>query len=253
MSASASGSPRRPTTSCSRRGWSSRCTSRFFPMDPAAAPSRADITRYFLRLGTTGFGGPVALVGAMHHDLVEGAGWFTEAEYREGMALAQLSPGPLATQLCFYLGYLRGGVTLAALAGVAFVLPSFLMVVALGWAYVRFGGLPWMQAAFYGVGAAVIGGITKSTYGLARKAIGKGLLLWGIFLVVALMTAWTGRESVLLILGAGVLVWGLRAAPRRATALEGGSLLLLLSIAGFFAYAGSFVFGSGLAIVPFLQ
>jgi chromate transporter len=112
------------------------------------SPSRGDLARYFLRLGALGFGGPIALVGFMHRDLVEARGWFTEDEYREGIALAQLSPGPLAAQLCFYLGYIRGGIPGSALSGLAFVLPSFVMVVALGWAYVRFGGLPWMQAVF---------------------------------------------------------------------------------------------------------
>jgi chromate transporter len=103
--------------------------------------TRGNLARYFLRLGASGFGGPIALVGYMHRDLVEGRGWFTEAEYREGMALAQLSPGPLAAQLCFYLGYLRGGIAGSALAGLAFVLPSFVMVLGLGWAYKGYGGL----------------------------------------------------------------------------------------------------------------
>ena len=119
-----------------------------------STPTRRSLARYFLRLGALGFGGPIALVGHMHRDLVEGRRWFTEEEYREGMALAQLSPGPLAAQLCFYLGYVRGGVTGSTLSGLAFVLPSFVMVLALGWAYVTYGGLAWMQAVFYGVGAA---------------------------------------------------------------------------------------------------
>jgi chromate transporter len=192
----------------------------------------------------------------MHRDLVESRGWFTEDEYREGLALAQLSPGPLAAQLCIYLGYLRDGVVGGALSGFAFILPSFMMVLGLGWAYQRYGGLPWMQAVFYGVGAAVIGIITRSAYGLARKTVGGDLLLLGIFLVVAIATAVTGREIVWLILLAGLLVWMVRTPPRflrRGTTLEAGSLLVLLQILGFFAYAGSFVFGSGLAIVPFLH
>src|SRR5881398_652601 len=104
---------------------------------------------YMLRLGSLGFGGPVALVGYMHRDLVEARGWIEEADYREGMALAQLAPGPLAAQLAIYLGYVHYRLLGATLVGLAFVLPSFLIVLALGWAYVRFGGLPWMQAVFY--------------------------------------------------------------------------------------------------------
>lgn len=220
-------------------------------------PTRSALSRYFLRLGAAGFGGPIALVGAMHRDLVEDRGWISEEEYREGMALAQLSPGPLAAQLCFYLGYLRGGIPGAALCGVAFVLPSFLMVVALGWAYVRYGGLPWMQSVFYGIGAAVIGLIAKSAYQLTRKTVGRDPLLWAIFVVLAAVTAVTGRELVGLIVLAGAVVWIVRTPPawvrRRGTAAEVGTALLLLQILGFFAYAGSFVFGSGLAIVPFLH
>src|SRR3954470_9541454 len=203
-------------------------------------PTRASLARYFLRLGAAGFGGPIALVGYMHRDLVEARGWITEEEYREGLALAQLSPGPLAAQLCFYLGYLRGGLLGAALSGLAFVLPSFVIVVVLGWAYVHYGGLPWMQAVFYGVGAAVIGLISRSAYRLTRTTIGKDLLLWGIFLVVALGTAMTGREIVPLILGAGAVVWIVRTPPavlrRRGTVAESGSIILLLQLLGFFAY-----------------
>jgi chromate transporter len=218
---------------------------------------RANLARYFLRLGALGFGGPIALVGHMHRDLVEGRRWFSEEEYREGMALSQLSPGPLAAQLCFYLGYLRGGVAGSALSGLAFVLPSFVMVLALGWAYVQYGGLAWVQAVFYGVGAAVIGLITRSAYGLTRKTVGADPLFGLVFLTVAIGTAVTGREPVWLILASGVLVWLVRAPPavlrRPGTAAEAGSVLVLLQILGFFAYAGSFVFGSGLAIVPFLH
>src|SRR5947208_3104421 len=117
--------------------------------------SLAQLVGYALGLGTWGFGGPVALVGYMHRDLVERRGWISEAEYKEGLTLAQIMPGPLAAQLAIYLGYVHYGVLGATLVGTTFVLPSFLMVVALGWAYHRFGGLPWMQAVFYGVGASV--------------------------------------------------------------------------------------------------
>src|SRR3712207_1425866 len=121
---------------------------------------------YFLKLGTWGFGGPIALVGYMQRDLVEEKKWITEEEYKDGLALAQLAPGPLAAQLAIYLGYVHYRVLGATLVGIAFVLPSFLMVLALGWAYVLYGGLPWMRAVFYGVGAAVIGIIAYSAYKL---------------------------------------------------------------------------------------
>jgi chromate transporter len=135
--------------------------------------SLAALTKYFLSLGTTGFGGPVALVSYMHRDLVEKRKWISDEEYKEGLALAQLAPGPLAAQLGIYLGFVHYGVLGATLAGVAFVLPSFLMVVAIGIAYKMFGGLPWMQAVFYGVGAAVIGIIAMSSYKLTAKSVSK--------------------------------------------------------------------------------
>src|SRR6476661_3624534 len=156
-----------------------------------ATYSLKELAVYFLKLGTIGFGGPVALVGYMHRDLVEQRKWINDDDYKEGMALAQLSPGPLASQLAIYLGYVHYRILGATLAGLAFVIPSFLMVLALGWAYVRFGGLPWMQAVFYGVGAAVIGIITMSAYKLTTKSVGRDKLLWTIYLVVAVVTVVT--------------------------------------------------------------
>lgn len=224
---------------------------------------------YMLRLGTLGFGGPVALVGYMHRDLVERRGWISEGDYKEGLALAQLAPGPLAAQLGIYMGYVHYRILGATLAGVAFVLPSFLIVVALGWAYVRFGGLAWMQAVFYGVGAAVIGIIAISARKLTMKSVGRDKLLWAIYLVLAVVTVITETEIAWLFIAAGVLVWLLRAPPAwlgrgrlhgaamlhlpwlssMVSVAEGGQLV---QIALFFAKAGAFVFGSGLAIVPFL-
>src|SRR5829696_10123772 len=139
------------------------------------------LVRYALQLGTYGFGGPVALVGYMHRDLVERRGWISEADYKEGLTLAQLMPGPLAAQLAIYLGYVHYRVVGATLVGVAFVLPSFFMVLAIGWAYVLYGGLTWMQAVFYGVGAAVIGIILHSAYKLTNKTVGRDRLLWAIY------------------------------------------------------------------------
>jgi chromate transporter len=226
--------------------------------------SLRQLAAYFLKLGTIGFGGPVALVEYMHRDLVERRGWIAESDYRDGLALAQLSPGPLAAQLAIYLGFVHYRVLGATAAGVAFVLPSFVMVVALGWAYVRYGGLEWVQAVFYAVGAAVIGIIAYSAYRLTRKTLGGTGLLWAIYLVSAIATVITETEDVRLILAGGVLVWLVRTGRRQGWL--GGAPALLLTPAGavgldfdllgrifaFFTYAGAFVFGSGLAIVPFL-
>src|SRR5689334_21211 len=117
--------------------------------DEPAPSSLTDLVRYFLALGTFGFGGPIALAGYMQRDLVEKRRWLTKQDYLEGLALAQLAPGPLAAQLAIYLGWVRGKVLGATLVGIAFVLPSFLMVIALSALYVRFGGMSWMRGAFY--------------------------------------------------------------------------------------------------------
>lgn len=225
---------------------------------------------YFLKLGSWGFGGPVALIGYMHRDLVEEHHWITEAEYQEGLALAQLAPGPLAAQLAIYLGYVHYRIVGATLVGLAFVLPSFGMVVALGWAYVRYGGLTWMQSVFYAVGASVIGIIALSSYKLTQKTLGKNWLLWLIYLVVVAVTVITEAEQIVLVLAAGVLVWLVKSPPKqwfqrnRLSSFVGVPLLPLMGLAQaashnilwniftFFGTAGAFVFGSGLAIVPFL-
>src|SRR5687767_11538484 len=175
--------------------------------------SLTELIAYFLKLGTIGFGGPVALIGYMHRDLVEQRKWITEDDYKEGLALSQLAPGPLAAQLAIYLGYVDYKIIGATLAGVAFVVPSFIMVLALGYAYVQYGGLPWMQSIFYGVGAAVIGIIAISSYKLTKKTIGKDWLLWIIFIVLAVTTFVTEHENIWLILAAGFIVWFYRSTP----------------------------------------
>ncbi len=224
---------------------------------------------YALKLGTTGFGGPVALVGYMFRDLVEKRKWISEADYKEGLTLAQIAPGPLAAQLAIYLGYVDYRVLGATLVGLAFILPSFIMVVILGWFYRLYGGLDWMQAVFYGIGAAVIGIIALSAYKLTLKTIGKKKLLWAIYLVSAAATAIAESEFVWIILLSGVLVWfvenppfkvktmnilGFLALPIAVTGTQTVSdSALLWKILGFFAKAGALVFGSGLAIIPALH
>jgi chromate transporter len=242
-------------------------TSAVVEASPSSGYSLWQLVRYMLALGTWGFGGPVALVGYMYRDLVEKRHWISESDYKEGMALAQLMPGPLAAQLAIYLGYVHYRVRGATLVGLAFVMPSFAMVVAIGAVYTAYGGIAWMQAVFYGVGAAVIGIIAMSAYKLTTKNIGKDRLLWAIFLVSAAVTVITKSEIVWIFLGAGVLAWLLRAPPKSWFGGSANSLAAPLvaffaidaidwhklgQIGAYFAYAGSFVFGSGLAIVPFL-
>lgn len=224
---------------------------------------------YFLRLGTLGFGGPIALAGHMQKDLVDERHWFSTQDYLEGLAFSQLSPGPLAAQLAMYLGWLRAGTLGATTIGIAFILPSFLMVLALAALYVHFGSLSWIQGMFYGIGAAVIAIIVRSAIKLVRTTVGKDWLLWTIFAVLAITTAWTRSEIVWLFVLCGFITMLIKAPPllpTRATPimLLGSVNPLLSGIHGvaaaatvgalflFFLKAGAFVFGSGLAIVPFL-
>ena len=232
------------------------------------------IVLYFLKLGYAGFGGPVALVGYMHRDLVEERKWITEEEYKDGLALAQLAPGPLAAQLGIYLGYVHYKIIGATLCGLAFVLPSFIMVVLIGIAYKMFGGLPWMQAIFYGVGAAVVGIISISSYKLTEKSISKfnirsiteKWMLWLFFIVAGIITIVTQQEEMLLFIVAGLIYMFVKAPPKwiKGSSVVNSIILLntgfwqfdygtLARIALFFTKAGAFVFGSGLAIVPFLH
>jgi chromate transporter len=164
----------------------------------------------------------------------------------------------------------------ATAVGLAFVLPSFLMVVAISMAYVRYGGLWWMQALFYGIGAAVIGIIAIAAYKLSRSTNKRDPLLWTIFAALALVTVWTQAELAEFFVLAGLVMLFARSRPDRRQAVVaalGGVLVLaavwgierwfktlavggdnvLLQILAFFTKAGAFVFGSGLAIVPFLH
>ena len=242
------------------------------PADGGLAPcTLRDLIAYFIRLGTFGLGGPIALAGSMQRDLVERRRWISQQEYKEGLALAQLAPGPLAAQLAIYLGWARAGIIGATAVAVAFIMPSFLMVLALSALYVRLGGLSWMLGTFYGIGAAVIAVIARATVKLAKLTLGSDAVLWTICCLSAVVTAWTESEIFSLFIAAGLATMAARARTRPAL----GSAAMMLPVGGvatatavqaastapaglgtifwFFAKAGAVVFGSGLAIVPFLH
>jgi chromate transporter len=228
----------------------------------ASKPSLFQVASYFGWLGTTGFGGPIALTGRMQRDLVDERRWFSHDEFLEALALAQLAPGPLAAQLAIYLGYLRAGTLGATVVGFLFIVPSFLMVCAIAVAYKEYAGLPWVQAAFYGIGPAAIAVIANAASKLTVSVVGRDRLLWTILLILAATTAILEREIMWLFLAAGLLTLLVR---RRQ--IGSGGLANCLLVAGslaapggaslslflFFAKASLFVFGSGLAIVPFLH
>lgn len=231
--------------------------------------SLGGLTGYFLRLGTFGFGGPIALTAAIQRDLVVVRQWVTPAEYKEGLALAQLAPGPLAAQLAIYLGWARYGTAGATLAGLAFVGPSFVMVLVLSAWYLRYGELPWIQGAFYGIGAAVIAIIARGAGKLLQASVGSDRMLWVVMAVNAAVVAWMQAEIlwVLAVSGLVVMMWRARTGwltrPGHSAALFPWWLLTgvhgpaspeaLAQVFGFFAKASLVVFGSGLAVVPFLH
>src|SRR5438445_12343817 len=172
-----------------------------------------DLLVYFLRLGALGFGRPIALAGHMQTDLVEERRWVSKQDYLEGLTFSQLSPGPLAAQLAMYLGWIRAGTIGATLVGIAFILPSFLMVLVLAALYVHFGSLPWIQGMFYGIGAAVIAIIVRSAIKLVRGTVGRDWLLWTIFAALAITTAWTKSEIIWLFLVRVVISMFVRPPP----------------------------------------
>jgi chromate transporter len=242
--------------------------------EPASAPPRTlpGLVRYFLKLGSSGFGGPIALVGYMQRDLVEQRGWFTETEYRQGLALAQTMPGPLAAQLAMWFGYLQAGALGAAAVALPFVAPACVLVTAVAILYTHYQGLAVVHDVFLGVGPAVLAIIAIAAYKLARTTNKADPLLWGIAAAVCAVTAIAKTEIVWLFLAAGafgVIYYG-GGLPRRrpSSAVSVSPAALLGAVKGFawtgsgaglgtlglfFAKASAFTFGSGLAIVPFLH
>jgi chromate transporter len=248
-------------------------TSAAVPEPAAAKPSGGgailELVAYFLRLGTLGFGGPVALCGLMERDLVQDRAWLSKAEMRDAIAVSQSLPGPLAIQVGIFISYMRGGFWGAWAGGWAFILPNFLIVAALGALYVHFGGLSWMTAIFYGVSPAVIALILHSCWRLAKLGM-EDWLQWAVAAVSFVITVAVQAEVAILFIGAGIFgvlyygsLFGRRMPPAPLAAVappiaigaapHTASLPLLGKLLAFFLKAGSLTFGSGLVIVPFLE
>ncbi len=235
---------------------------------PASRVPIRDLVGYFLRLGTLGFGGPVALCGLMEKELVQDRRWLTKEEMRDAIAVSQSLPGPLAIQVGIFASYLRGGFWGAWAGGWAFILPNFVIVAALAALYVHFGGLAWMTALFYGVSPAVIALILHSCWRLAKLGMEdrlQWLLAAGCFVVTVVLQA----EVALLFIGAGIVgiaYYGtlfrrhgppaasvMALAPLGLGATKAATPALLGKLLAFFLKAGALTFGSGLVIVPFLE
>src|SRR5215469_2019957 len=230
-----------------------------------------ELIRYFLRLGLLGFGGPVALVGQMERELVGDRNWVTKDEMREGVAVCQSLPGPLAIQVGIWISYIRGGFWGAWAGGWAFILPNFVIVATMGALYVYFGGLSPVKAIFYGVSPAVIALILHSCYRLTKLGM-KDWIEWALAVAAFVITVAVQAEVALVFIGCGIVglfYYGslFRARASAATtrsflfgvplaitgATSGGVGKLLAELLAFFLKAGSLTFGSGLVIVPFLE
>lgn len=236
------------------------------------APSLPCLGLYFLRLGATGFGGPAALAESMRRDLVDGRGWLTAQEYEDGLALAAACPGPLAYQLGVFCGYVRHGAAGAAVAAVAFAAVPFLLVTALAAGYARLAGSGVLRGVFAGAGPVVVAVIARSCGRLAAQTLGGRRVAIALAACAGLVTALVERELALVVLGAGLVgsvalapddVPGRPpAAPRRRSASGLCLALAPAACAGlgkagtlflFFFMTGCLIFGSGLAIAPFLK
>ncbi len=234
--------------------------------DSTPRPGIRDLVLYYLRLGTLGFGGPVALCGQMERELVQERHWITKDEMRDGIAVCQSLPGPLAIQVGIFISYLRGGFWGAWAGGWAFILPNFLIVTALGALYVHFSGLPILTAIFYGVSPAVIALILHSCYRLAKLGM-EDWLQWAIAAACFAVTIALRAEVAPLFIASGfvgILYYGSlfrRAAAPSVTAAGAAGVAIgasngwpiLMKLFAFFVKAGSLTFGSGLVIVPFLE
>src|SRR5215469_7345876 len=184
------------------------------PESRPEGPAFSRLLLYFLELGSLGFGGPIATVGYMQRDLVEERGWLERQDLLDGIALGQTMPGPLAAQVAMWVGYLRRGAVGALGTAGAFILPSFVLVLAVAYFYVRYQGLPWVQSIFYGVSPAVIAIVVLAAIKLARLTDGRDARLWVISAAVAAITAGTGTEVAFLFVGAGLVIMLWDAPPR---------------------------------------
>ena len=248
------------------------------PGAPTGEPERQsvslrDLSLYFLKLGSSGFGGPIALAGYMQRDLLEQRHWITKDEYQDGLAIAQTMPGPLAAQLAMWIGFIRYGALGATLAGTLFIVTPFILVLVIAVLYVQFEGLSVIRALFYGIGPATIAIISLSAWRLAKTTDGQDPRLWVISAILLVVTVATGSELAYLFVAAGIVTSIVYSAPWRRTAdgttstsgllspfvpapllaittLSAGGLLTMTL---FFLKASAFTFGSGLAIVPFLH
>jgi chromate transporter len=242
----------------------------------------AEIARVFLKIGAMSYGGP-AIMGIMQTEIQEKREWISKQEFVEGLALVNMLPGPGATQLGIFIGHAKAGLTGGILAGVCFVLPAFLIMLALAATYVAFGTLPTMRNAFYGIGPVVVGIFAASVYRLGKGTIRERsqiaiaaaaaivMLFTPVGLVMTLMAAgcvgiaiFDSRRTGLIALAAVIAAFGsyylidillTRFIMPTADFPEKSNTILpsLWELGAFFFKVGAFTFGGGLSMLAFIQ
>ena len=239
--------------------------------------SLSGLALFFLRLGTTAFGGPAAHIAMMEDEVVRRRQWITREKFLDLLGAANLIPGPSSTEMAIFIGYLCKGWTGLLLGGVCFIVPAMVIVLGFAWAYVRFGNLPQITWLLYGVKPVVIAIILQALWQLGRTAVKNKFL--GALTIIAMILNFWGVNVLILLFGTGVIT-GLRQGfiqdrprnwkPLLIMLLLAGSLLVaayfatglystgqvafgLLPLFLFFLKVGSIVFGSGYVLLAFLQ
>ena len=226
-----------------------------------------EVVSVFLRLGVVAFGGPAAHIAMMREELVRRRRWVSDAQFIDLLGITNLIPGPNSTEMAIHLGYLRAGAWGLVLGGVCFIVPAMLIVMALAWAYVRWGALPVATGVLYGVKPVIIAIVLQAMWGLARTAV-RGPLLAGAFVVAAAL-ALAGVHELLVLFGAGgvaalvaprrravagavaALAWATPARVMAAAAVAGGVTLGTMTLV--VLKIGAVLYGSGYVLLAFLR
>ena len=240
------------------------------PSEPTPGNPLAEVAVLFLRLGFTAFGGPAAHIAMMRDEVVRRRGWVTEQQFLDLLGVCNLIPGPTSTEMAIYLGYIRAGWRGLILGGALFILPASLIVLAIAWAYVKFGSTPGAAALLYGIKPVIIAIILQALWGLARVAV-KNPLLAGVGVAVLALFL-LGANPIALLFGGGALVMLVAYARRQLKSGGPAALILPLGlpslggavVAGGIAFSlgtlfltflkiGALVYGSGYVLLAFLR
>ncbi len=219
-----------------------------------------EIFNYFLKIGLLGFGGPMAHIAMMDSELVEKRKWSTKEEFLDGLAVCNLLPGPASTQLGIYMGYLKGGILGGILAGTAFILPAFIIITLLSYIYFKYGGIPNISGILYGINAVVIALISSALLNMYKKTIiTKPQLVIFVLTTIAITLFKLNMIVAMLFAGiAGIFIYSNPAQNKDDKKLHSFAFPLIFAALPselfiFFVKVGSFIYGGGLVIIPFIE